>query len=89
MGTHVFSEVSQLLELPYAERPHEATQWTITGTFGSTGRGLDSLTSHPFRLLPLRRRLVLAAALVLVLTGVGTAFAVGARPGDLDAFSGT
>jgi hypothetical protein len=36
--------------------------------------------------LPLRRRLALAAALVLALTGVGTAFAVGARLGDLDAF---
>jgi hypothetical protein len=37
--------------------------------------------------LPLRRRLALAAALVLALTGVGTAFAVGARLGELDAFS--
>jgi hypothetical protein len=36
--------------------------------------------------LPLRRRVALAAALVLALTGVGTAFAVGARLGDLDAF---
>lgn len=36
--------------------------------------------------LPLRRRLALAAALVLALTGVGTAFAVGARLGDLGAF---
>jgi hypothetical protein len=35
--------------------------------------------------LPLRR-LALAAALVLTLIGVGTAFAVGARLGDLDAF---
>jgi len=42
--------------------------------------------SRPFRLLPLRRRLALAAALVLALTGVGTAFAVGTRLGDLDAF---
>jgi hypothetical protein len=39
-----------------------------------------------FRFLPLRRRLALAAALVLALTGVGTAFAVGTRLGDLDAF---
>jgi hypothetical protein len=38
------------------------------------------------RFLPLRRRLALAAALVLALTGVGTAFAVGTRLGDLDAF---
>jgi hypothetical protein len=36
--------------------------------------------------LPLRRRLAVAAALVLALTGVGTAFAVGPRLGDLDAF---
>jgi hypothetical protein len=36
--------------------------------------------------LPLDRRLALVAALVLALTGVGTAFAVGARLGDLDAF---
>jgi hypothetical protein len=42
--------------------------------------------SRPFRFLPLRRRLALAAALVLALTGVGTAFAVGGRLGDLDAF---
>ena len=35
--------------------------------------------------MPLRRRLALAAALVLALTGVGTAFAVGPRLGDLDA----
>jgi hypothetical protein len=32
------------------------------------------------------RRFALAAALVFALTGVGTAFAVGARLGDLDAF---
>lgn len=42
--------------------------------------------SRPFRFLRLRRRLALAAALVLALTGVGTAFAVGARLGDLGAF---
>ncbi len=44
-------------------------------------------TSRSFRFLPLRRRLALAAALVLALTGVvGTAFAVGTRLGDLDSF---
>jgi hypothetical protein len=42
--------------------------------------------SGSFRVFPLRRRLALAAASVLALTGVGTAFAVGTRLGDLDAF---
>jgi hypothetical protein len=48
----------------------------------------ESRHAHPvpFRFLPLRRRLALAAALVLALTGVGTAFAVGPRLGDLGAF---
>jgi hypothetical protein len=44
----------------------------------------DARKRRPFRFLPLRRRLALAAALVLALTGVGTAFAVGARLGDAD-----
>ena len=44
----------------------------------------DTRKRRPFRFLPLRRRLALAAALVLALTGVGTAFAVGARLGDGD-----
>src|ERR671915_1730428 len=38
------------------------------------------------RVLPLRRRLALAAALVLALTGAGTAVAVGSRLGGLDEF---
>ena len=45
----------------------------------------DARKSRPWRFLPLRRRLAVAAALVLAVTGVGTAFAVGTRP-DLDAF---
>jgi hypothetical protein len=49
----------------------------------------DTRKNRSFRFLPLPRRLALAAALVLALIGVGTAtaFAVGARLGDLDAFS--
>jgi hypothetical protein len=47
---------------------------------------LDERKSRPNRLLPLRRGLALAAALALALIGVGTAFAVGARLGDLGAF---
>jgi hypothetical protein len=49
---------------------------------------VDADSTRPFGFLPLRRRLALAAALVFALTGVGTAFAVGARLGDrdLDAF---
>lgn len=49
---------------------------------------MDDTPLTDTRFLPLRRRLALAAALVLALalTGVGTAFAVGARLGDLDAF---
>lgn len=42
--------------------------------------------SHPSRSLPLQRRLLLVAVLVLALTGIGTALGVGARIGDLDAF---
>jgi hypothetical protein len=43
--------------------------------------------SRSFSLMPLRRRLVLAAVLVLGLTGIGTAFAVGGeRVGDLGSF---
>jgi hypothetical protein len=44
--------------------------------------------SRPFRLLPLRRRFALAAAFLLALTGVGTAFAVGTRLGDVGGFFG-
>lgn len=42
--------------------------------------------NHPFRFLPLQRRLSLVAALVLALAAVGTAVAVSTRLGDLDAF---
>jgi hypothetical protein len=42
--------------------------------------------SRPYRFLPLQRRLLLVAVLVLALTGISTALAVGTRLGDLDAF---
>lgn len=43
-------------------------------------------TSRAFAFLPRRRRLAVAAAVVLGLTGVATAFAAGTRLGDLGAF---
>lgn len=41
---------------------------------------------RPIRFFSLRRRLAFAAAFVLALTGVGAAFAVGTRLGDLNGF---
>jgi hypothetical protein len=62
---------------------HEAAWWK-----GPTG-GTDPLgcENRPVRrFLPLHRRLSLVVALLLAVTGVGTALAVGTRLGDLDAF---